>query len=490
MHLKLAGVRRILNTRIGVLKRESTPEHTFVPLNNCLRLSWMLKSIYEKQEGIDLGNVLIRGSLANLNPPLSTSGDPSSSTVPTHNTELDTRVSVDINRLEDIAIQFLSSYSRQPNWSQTLSFPNEYGQTLAHISTMFGCVQLLHHLITWGIDLNVPDVTGTTALHCAYLTGDVACASLMIRSGVNQLVLDDLGRSPAEVGPSMLNPKFTGRETAGGYSPFAGMHWGCYDTEMIAEDSARADSLLVRLWALQVDSGRAGGSSSPTISEQSLRGSDIDICSQVSCVGINPDSRLVLMPQKRTPALDIIHAPLAEATNNEPLLGCSRMAHSLILPSPPRPLPSYVQEGTSLTSGELVGNDTSQREFLPHTTMYQRPQDDDQSDCDRRIEFEDGEKPECSPPPVGRAPPSPVTSSADIKTAQLPPVLPPGLFVGRGATKCGLGSRYSTPGPQEYFGQPSSEIQIRHPKTRTIGAHGAKLYSVPVPAARGRRRGR
>lgn len=475
-------------------KRESTPEYEFAPLTDRLRLSWMLKSIYEKQEGVDLSNVLVsmHSSLANLNPRLSTS-DPSSSTVPTHSTELDTKISIDFVKLEVIAIQFLSSYSQQPNWNRTLSFPNEYGQTLAHISTMSGCVQLLQHLIAWGIDLNVPDVTGTTALHCAYLRGDVACASLLIRSGVNQLVLDDLGRSPAEVGPWMLDPKLGGRETTGGYlAPFDEINCGDYDTAVITEeDSARATSLLVQRWALQVENGRDGGSCSPTISEQSLRWSDVDVWSQVSCVGTNSDSRLVLLPPKQIAASDIIPTPLAEATNDEPLLlSGSRMTRPLILPSPPRALPSYAKEGTLPASAELARNGTSRRGLLPHTAIYQPRQGDDQNDCDKQTEFEDRKRRERSPLPVARASPSPVTSSADMKTAQLSPVLPPGLFSGRNSTNCSLGSRYSTPGAQEYFGRASSDTQIRPAKARNVAVHGSKTYTAPVPAARGRRRGR
>ena len=105
--------------------------------------------------------------------------------------------------LEDISIHFLCTYSAQPNWKQIVSSCNDYGQTMAHICITLGYFRLLQHLFTWQIDLNVVDNMGLTALHYAYLFRQEECARFLIRSGANQFILDDLGRSPSNLNPSL-----------------------------------------------------------------------------------------------------------------------------------------------------------------------------------------------------------------------------------------------------------------------------------------------
>ena len=105
--------------------------------------------------------------------------------------------------LEDISIHFLCTYSAQPNWKQRVSVCNEYGQTMAHICVTLGYIRLLQHLFMWQIDLNVVDNMGLTALHYAYLFRQEECARLLIRSGANPFILDDLGRSPSNLNPSL-----------------------------------------------------------------------------------------------------------------------------------------------------------------------------------------------------------------------------------------------------------------------------------------------
>ena len=98
--------------------------------------------------------------------------------------------------LEKFSIRFLSTYSRATNWNQIVSLQNECGQTMAHIAVMLGYFQLLGSLVEWGIDLNLTDSKGSTALHYAFLCNELACAVLLIRSGADELALDELGRSP------------------------------------------------------------------------------------------------------------------------------------------------------------------------------------------------------------------------------------------------------------------------------------------------------
>ena len=105
--------------------------------------------------------------------------------------------------IEDISIYFLCTYSTDPNWKQIVSTCNDYGQTLAHIAVTLGYFRLLHHLFRWQIDLNAVDSMGLSALHYAYLFKQEECAKILIHSGVDRFILDDLGRSPADLNPSL-----------------------------------------------------------------------------------------------------------------------------------------------------------------------------------------------------------------------------------------------------------------------------------------------
>ena len=105
--------------------------------------------------------------------------------------------------LEDISIHFLCAYSTHPNWTRIVSTRNDYGQTLAHIAVTLGYFRLLQHLFKWQIDLDTVDSMGFSALHYAYLFKQEGCAKILIHSGVDRFILDDLGRSPADLDPSL-----------------------------------------------------------------------------------------------------------------------------------------------------------------------------------------------------------------------------------------------------------------------------------------------
>ena len=105
--------------------------------------------------------------------------------------------------LEAISIHFLCTYSTEPNRKQIVSTCNDYGQTLAHIAVTLGYIRLLQHLFRWEINLNAVDSMGLSALHYAYLFKQEECAKFLIHSGVDRFILDDLGRSPADLDPSL-----------------------------------------------------------------------------------------------------------------------------------------------------------------------------------------------------------------------------------------------------------------------------------------------
>jgi hypothetical protein len=74
---------------------------------------------------------------------------------------------------------------------------------MAHISVSLGYFRLLQYLFTWGINLNAVDNMGLTALHYSYLFKQEECARFLIHSGADQFILDDLGRSPFNLAPSL-----------------------------------------------------------------------------------------------------------------------------------------------------------------------------------------------------------------------------------------------------------------------------------------------
>ncbi len=164
----------------------------------------MLKTIYHKadEETVQKTYVSVQQSLdtttTHLGPTLSTR-----SNHPDNREGAETYPRPEDVDLEEVSIDFLRAYSVHPNWKQIISTCNDYGQTMAHISVTLGYLRLLRHLFTWEIDLNVVDTLGLTALHYAYLFKHEDCAKFLIQSGVNQFILDDLGRSPSDLEPSL-----------------------------------------------------------------------------------------------------------------------------------------------------------------------------------------------------------------------------------------------------------------------------------------------
>ena len=193
---------------------------------------------------------------------MNTHRDPSSNTRTTHSNnnqrreEIPTRLE-DMN-LEDISVHFLCTYSTQPNWRQIVSTCNDYGQTLAHIAVTFGYFRLLQHLISWQIDLDAVDNTGLTALHYAYLFQQDECAKSLIHSGVDQFILDDLGRSPSDLNPSLKVTLHSVMDMDTGGSADDAPPIEC-DTEMPDEaGKLYAKHFLIQQWVLQGENERRG----------------------------------------------------------------------------------------------------------------------------------------------------------------------------------------------------------------------------------------
>ena len=78
---------------------------------------------------------------------------------------------------------------------------NDYSQTLAHLSIFYGYPSLLRHLAEWRIDLTIADVNGLTALHCAFMKGDLDSVRILRQGGAPETVTDKLGRTPSDLQP-------------------------------------------------------------------------------------------------------------------------------------------------------------------------------------------------------------------------------------------------------------------------------------------------
>ena len=98
--------------------------------------------------------------------------------------------------LEELGVRFLSTISDSRHWSDDLSSVDENRQTIAHLCVLSGYTRLLTKVAEWGIDLDVQDVSGLTALHCAYLREDWDCVRILKEAGANEYIKDNLGRIP------------------------------------------------------------------------------------------------------------------------------------------------------------------------------------------------------------------------------------------------------------------------------------------------------
>jgi len=219
----------------------------------------MLKSIYQKADETTVQNTFasVQQSLATMN----TQTNPSLNTRVDHSDNhegAETSPGPEEVNLEEISIHFLRVYSIHPNWKQVVSSCNDHGQTMAHISITLGYLRLLRYLSTWGINLNVADNMGLTALHYSYLFKQEECAKFLIHSGVDQFILDDLGRSPSDLDPSLgvrlrSNTDIDSDNYAEGASPIE------YDNEMPDEtEKLYAKHFLVRQWMRQGEDERRG----------------------------------------------------------------------------------------------------------------------------------------------------------------------------------------------------------------------------------------
>jgi len=122
-------------------------------------------------------------------------------------------------------VDILSCLQTRPNFHKILSTTNDYSQTFAHLSILYGYPSLLRHLVEWCIDLAISDVNGLTALHCAFMKGDLDSVHILRQGGASETVTDKLGRTPSELGPGGFSSAI-GRDgrVAAGTKMYMGEH--------------------------------------------------------------------------------------------------------------------------------------------------------------------------------------------------------------------------------------------------------------------------
>ena len=103
--------------------------------------------------------------------------------------------------IETGLVEALRSLQVQPNFREIVSTTNNWGQTLAHLSIFYDYPYLLSSLVDWRIDLTIADANGFTALHYAYMKGDLDSVRILRRGGASEVVVDKLGRTPLDLLP-------------------------------------------------------------------------------------------------------------------------------------------------------------------------------------------------------------------------------------------------------------------------------------------------
>ena len=116
----------------------------------------------------------------------------------------------DADLVETSLIEALSSLQEESNFQELLSTTNDYNQTLAHLSILYGYRSLLSRLVDWHINDTIADVNGLTALHCAYMKGDLNSVQILQRGGASGSIMDILGRIPSDLEPETFHATIEG----------------------------------------------------------------------------------------------------------------------------------------------------------------------------------------------------------------------------------------------------------------------------------------
>jgi ankyrin repeat protein len=122
---------------------------------------------------------------------------------------LDSNMSLRSSLPESAFLDILSALSPLPDFPRLLTTANEHGQTLLHLAIHLRYRELVQKLVHWGIDPNVRDINGSTALHIGYLCDDPFVVGFVEAEGATPFVLDELGRSPSELAASVSSCNYS-----------------------------------------------------------------------------------------------------------------------------------------------------------------------------------------------------------------------------------------------------------------------------------------
>ncbi|KAG6860764.1 hypothetical protein C0995_007796 [Termitomyces sp. Mi166 len=86
---------------------------------------------------------------------------------------------------------------------EAISHTTSSGQTLLHLSAFLGFSSLVSFLVKHGIDLDVRDRNGYTALHFAVLSKSEASVRILLNAGADRDIVNALGKTPAECASGM-----------------------------------------------------------------------------------------------------------------------------------------------------------------------------------------------------------------------------------------------------------------------------------------------
>jgi len=154
--------------------------------------------------------------------------------------------------METWTLQFFASVADSSGWENTVSLVNEHRQTLAHPAVLFQYPTLLEKVTQWGIDVDIQEVNGFTALHCAYLYGDSDSVRVLKGNGADEDIQDNLGRQPLDMytpGTKKGSPS-SDRTSSSAQIPSTGEE----DWEELSMASSRSDSLGTGRWSQRTQS--------------------------------------------------------------------------------------------------------------------------------------------------------------------------------------------------------------------------------------------
>jgi len=138
-------------------------------------------------------------------------------------------------------IEALSCLQARPNFHEIVSTANDYHQTLAHLAILYDYPSLLGRLAEWHIDLTIADVNGLTALHCAYMKGDLDSVRILRRGGASETVTDNLGRTPSDLQPEGFGSAIDfDAEVAAGLDTETCLEENDVDEQVVLEEQLRS----------------------------------------------------------------------------------------------------------------------------------------------------------------------------------------------------------------------------------------------------------